>query len=83
MNDATTPLSVIRPLLGDKAPRWTDETQTKCGCDLCNHWSPMIAHIKNQLDENGKELLNELVNEWMHNREDARDGYNYISSYVL
>ena len=70
MSDTTTPLPVIRPLLGDKAPRWTDETRTKCGCDFCNHWIPLVVHIEDQLDKNGKELLNELVNEWMHTRED-------------
>lgn len=71
MNNATTPLPVIRPRLGDIITSdWTDETQKKCGCDLCTRWGPLTARIEYQLDKNGKELLNELINEWMHNRED-------------
>jgi hypothetical protein len=68
----TAPISlpIIRPLLGDKAPRWADETHTKCGCDLCQHWNPLIAQIEAQLDDNGKKLLEELVNDWMHNNDD-------------
>lgn len=60
----------IRPLLGDKAPRWTDETQTECGCDHCQHWSPLIDRISSQLDEEGKKLLEELVSDWMHQSDD-------------
>lgn len=66
----TNPLRVIRPLLGDAAPRWTDETQTECGCDFCQHWSPLIDHIDSQLDVNGKKLLEELVTDWMYKCED-------------
>ena len=57
-------LSSIRPLLGNKAPRWTDETKTECGCDLCQHWFPLIEHIGAQLDESGKKMLNEFVMQW-------------------
>lgn len=64
------PLPVIRPLLGEKAPRWTDETHTECGCDLCQHWSPLIEHIRYQLDDKGKELLEELVNHWGNQSDD-------------
>ncbi len=70
MKPNATALPEIHPLLGDKAPRWTDETQTKCGCDLCQHWLPLIAHIRAQLNEEGNHLLNELVDQWMN---DAMD----------
>lgn len=63
-------LPTIRPLLGDKAPRWTDATETKCGCDHCQHWSPLLDHLLAQLDERGKELLNELVGDWMNQSDD-------------
>ncbi len=68
--DASKPLRPIRPLLGDKAPRWTDETQIKCGCDFCQHWSPLIEHVNAQLNEDGKKLFNELVEHWMYESED-------------
>lgn len=61
LGESKASLPAIRPLLGDKAPRWTDETQTECGCDSCQHWSPLIQHIEAQLDERGRELLKELV----------------------
>lgn len=56
--------------MGDKAPRWTDDTKTVCGCDFCQHWSPLIASIEAQLDDSGKKLLDELVNDWIHVGED-------------
>jgi len=63
-------LPAIRPLLGDKAPRWTDETQTKCGCDQCQHWSPLITHIASELSPERRALLDELVGDWMHQSDD-------------
>jgi hypothetical protein len=66
----TKELRPIRPLLGDKAPRWTDETKTRCGCDFCQHWVPLIEHINAQLTDEGKKLLNELVDQWMNESED-------------
>lgn len=71
MNSTSEHLRSIRPLLGDKAPRWTDDTQTECGCDFCQHWSPLIDHIKAQLNEDGKKLLNELVEHYMYESEDG------------
>lgn len=56
----------IRPLLGDAAPRWTDETKTECGCDSCQHWSPISAHIRAQLDENGRKLFDEMSEHYGH-----------------
>lgn len=64
------PLPTIRPLLGDKAPRWTDETETKCGCDQCQHWSPLIEHIASELSAERHRLLNDLVEDWVNTREE-------------
>lgn len=58
-------LPAIHPLLGNKAPRWADKEETQCGCDLCRHWSPLIQHVGEQLDQNGKSLFSELVNDWL------------------
>ena len=64
-------LRPIRPLLGDKAPRWIDvEGKSKCGCDFCQHWSPLIDHIDSELSPERRELLNELTDEWMNLREE-------------
>ncbi len=63
-------LRPIRPLLHDKAPRWTDETETHCGCDFCQHWSPLIEHLNAQLNEEGKKLLDELVTDWLYQSDD-------------
>lgn len=64
------PLPPIRPRQFDKAPRWTDDTQTKCGCDFCQHWDPLIEHIRAQLNDEGKKLLDELVNQWLSESQD-------------
>ena len=66
----------IRPLLYDKAPRWTDETETECGCDFCQHWSPLIEHVNAQLNEEGKTLFNELVTQWMN----ESDELSYVTA---
>ncbi len=63
-------LPTIHPLRGDKATRWADEAQTKCGCDFCLHWYPLIQHLEAQLDERGRKLLNQLVENWMHQSDD-------------
>ncbi len=63
-------LPPILHLRHDKAPRWTDETKTHCGCDHCQHWSPLIDHLNAQLNEEGKKLLDELVTHWMHQSDD-------------
>jgi hypothetical protein len=68
MNTASLP--PICPLLYNKAPRWTDETKTECGCDFCQHWHPLIKHLQAQLDDEGKKLLNELVEQWMNESQD-------------
>lgn len=59
-------LPTIHPLRGDKALRWTDETKTKCGCDHCQHWSPLVEHLEAQLNEKGRKLLAELTTNWMN-----------------
>ncbi len=64
-------LPTIHPLRHDKATRWTDETQTECGCDYCQHWSPLIAHLDAQLNEEGRKLLDELVCDWMNQSDDV------------
>lgn len=64
------PLPTIHPLLGDKAPRWTDEAETKCGCDQCQHWSPLIQHIGSELSAERHRLLNDLVEDWVNTREE-------------
>lgn len=63
-------LPPIHPLLGDKAPRWTDETMTECGCDQCQHWFPLIEHIRSELSPARRALLDDLISEWMHQSED-------------
>ena len=65
-----TDLPTIHPLRGDNSTRWTDETETHCGCDYCMHWHPLIKHLRAQLDERGNELLEELVTRWMNESED-------------
>ncbi len=42
----------------------------ECLCNHCRHWSPLIAHLEAQLDENGRALLEELVNDWMCQSDD-------------
>ena len=64
-------LRPIKPLRGEHATRWTDETQTECGCDWCQHWSPLIDHIRAQLDPEGKKLLEELVTHYEYIEMDA------------
>ena len=70
LGEARASLPAIRPLLGKKAPRWTDETQTECGCDSCQHWSPLIQHLEAKLDEEGRKLLAELVEDREYARMD-------------
>ena len=53
------PLPTIHPL------RSPDDTQDRgpldeCLCDDCRHWHPLSTHIRAQLDERGKALLDEL-----------------------
>ncbi len=62
-------LRPIRPLL-ESPPRWTDETKTHCGCNHCQHWSPLIDHIEAQLDAEGNKLLRELTDHWGYQNED-------------
>jgi hypothetical protein len=35
-----------------------------CQCDLCQHWIPLVKHIQHQLDDEGKKLFEELLNDW-------------------
>ena len=65
-------LPTIHPLQGYKAPRWaTDEQgEKRCGCDHCQHWCPLLAHVRAQLDKEGNQLLDELVLDWMKASED-------------
>lgn len=58
-------LPTIRPLI-ENPPRWTDGTETECGCNWCQHWYPIIKHIEAQLDEEGKKLFNELGEHYDH-----------------
>ena len=66
----TKELPPIRPLMGDKAPRWTDETQTECGCDFCQHWHPIIQHIRAKLDGEELKLFDEFAEDWDNKWED-------------
>ena len=33
----------------------------RCLCNWCRHWSPLLDNVLEQLDENGKKLLEEYI----------------------
>jgi hypothetical protein len=41
-----------------------------CGCDFCQHWSPLIERIQSKLSGEELALFDELVNDWMSAGED-------------
>lgn len=53
------PLPTIHPLRSSDEPSGRGP-EGECLCDDCRHWSPLLAHLRAQLDERGRELLNEL-----------------------
>lgn len=52
-------LPTIHPLSETILPRGPDG---ECMCNSCRHWSPLLSHVKAQLDERGRALLDEYMN---------------------
>lgn len=53
------PLPTIHPLRSSGEPSGRGPNG-ECLCNDCRHWGPLLAHLRAQLDERGRELLNEL-----------------------
>lgn len=63
------PLPTIHPLRADgEGP--ARGPNGECLCNHCRHWSPLLTHIRYQLDEEGMALLSEYVSYSMQTMED-------------
>lgn len=50
-------------------------------CNFCRHWSPLLRHVRAQLDDQGKELLTEYVNHMMAEAQDAECDQAKLNGY--